>query len=59
MEEYDGVTPGESIFGLDGIPGGRSKAFTEVYIVPNDVKLDELVYYVEGDEEFNEVALGG
>lgn len=58
MEEYDDVVPGNSLFGLDGIPGGRSKTFMDAWIVPNKVKLKDLVLYVESDDEYAEIALG-
>ncbi len=57
MEEYSGVTPGNDLNGLDGIPGGRSKTFSEVFVVPNDVKLKDLVLYLAGDEDYAELAL--
>ena len=48
MDEYSDVLPGNSnSMDLDGIPGGRSKTFTEAFVVPNTVKLKDLSLYVD------------
>lgn len=56
FDAYDGVTPGNGIYG-DNIPPGRNRAITLAYVVPKSVDRSDLSLYVAGSSEYVEMDL--
>jgi len=56
FDAYDGVTPGNGIYG-DEIPPGRNRSITLAYVVPKTVGRDDLSLYLSGGSEYVEMDL--